>query len=109
MKTFALVMLSIAFSTTVFAADAKAKKTRAVSSISSVCEEKAKDLAKGVMAIDFPDSPALGVNATEISSKNNVRTYSVGIDSGGKMDMQYQVAVEESGLQACYLKSIVQK
>jgi hypothetical protein len=92
-----------------FAADLHAKKSRTVSSTNSACEDKAKALAKAVMELDFPDSPIVDISLNEVGAKKGVHTYAVAVNSGGKMDMQYSISVEESGLHACYLQSVLQK
>lgn len=108
-KFYALLCAMILVSGSTFAADSHAKKSRDVSSTNTACEEKATNLAKAVMGLDFPDSPIVNVSLNEVAVKKGVHTYNVALDSGGKMDMQYSISVEEGGLHACYLKSVLQK
>jgi hypothetical protein len=98
MKSLFLLVSLFASSANAFAIENKA------------CEAKAIALATAANNVDFPESPAkdggIGDHGIRTHVKGEVYwTYTVGLDTGRKMDANYNVKVVESGTQ-CYLTTI---
>lgn len=71
----------------------------------SVCANKARAIVETIYRLEWGND-IRSLDVSEGSVNGDAHSYVVSVGSGGKFDMNYNVTLEASGPQACYLKSL---